>query len=211
MAKSSFYAYYMVEEQTRGIVESWDECAAATAGRNARYRGFSSREEAVRWLDGGAVYEDRKARKAGLRQELPQDAIYFDSGTGRGAGTEVNVTDREGTPMAFMAAPADVITEFGTVRLTPGRTNNYGELMGCYLAMKIAMKQGIKTVCGDSRLVLDYWSRGRVSADAVAQDADLALLARRTAELRRMYEAAGGVLIHVPGGVNPADLGFHRD
>jgi ribonuclease HI len=83
--------------------------------------------------------------------------------------------------------------------------------MGCYLAMKLAMSTGQKLVCGDSQLVLDFWSRGRVNADTAAKDADLALLVSKTAQLRKMFEKAGGKLQHVPGGINPADLGFHRD
>jgi ribonuclease HI len=210
-ASNKFYAYYIVDQDSRGVVQSWDDCESATHGHHARYKGFGTREDAVAWLDGGAVYADRKANKKALQVELPENAIFFDSGTGRGLGTEVNVTDRDGVPMAFKVAPPEHITEHGTVMLSPGRTNNYGELMGCYLAMKLAMSTGQKLVCGDSQLVLDFWSRGRVNADTAAKDADLALLVSKTAQLRKMFEKAGGKLQHVPGGINPADLGFHRD
>ena len=211
MAKSRFYAYYLVDDDTRGIVTTWDDCESATAGHHARYRGFVTREDAEAWLDAGAEYADRKAAKASRRTELPEEAVYFDAGTGRGQGTEVNVTDRDGVPMAHLAAPPGLITEFGTVRLSPGRTNNYGELMGCYLALKIAMKLERRLICGDSRLVIDYWSRGRVNADTLAGDPDLAVLASKTASERRAFEAAGGRIAHVSGDINPADLGFHRD
>jgi len=211
LGKSKFYAYYLVDQDTRGIVSSWGDCESATSGHHARYRGFATRAEADAWLDGGAVYADRKAAKAEKQMELPEDAIFFDSGTGRGQGTEVNVTGRDGVALAFMVAPADVITEFGTVRLSPGRTNNYGELMGCFLAIRIADRLGRKLVCGDSKLVLEYWSRGRVNHDTLAGDPDLGVLVSKTSEARRLFEKAGGRLMHVPGGVNPADLGFHRD
>lgn len=210
-ASNKYYAYFIVAEDVRGIVTSWDDCEDATRGRHARYKGFGTREEASAWLDSGAVYADRKAGKKARQAELPEDAIFFDSGTGRGLGTEVNVTDRDGVPMAFKVAPPEHITEHGTVMLSQGRTNNYGELMGCYLAMKLAMLLGQKLVCGDSQLVLDFWSRGRVNADTAAKDPDLSVLVSKTAQLRKMFEKAGGKLQHVPGGVNPADLGFHRD
>lgn len=209
--KPKYYAYLLLESGIRGIVESWDDCLAAISGNSARYRGFDSRAAASDWLDAGAVYEDRKAVKAFAQSDLPKDAVFFDSGTGRGEGTEVNVTDRAGTPLAFMAAPSSRITSFGTVLLSEGRTNNYGELMGCYLAIKVAMKTGRTLVMGDSALVLEYWSRGRVNREAAARDSDLARLVKATAELRRIFESSGGRLEHVPGGINPADLGFHRD
>lgn len=209
--KPKYYAYFLPESRTRGIVESWDDCLAATSGSSARYRGFDSRGAALGWLDAGAVYEDRKAVKTLAQADLPEDAVFFDSGTGRGQGTEVNVTDRDGTPLAFMVAPSNRVTTFGTVLLSEGRTNNYGELMGCYLAIKVAMKTGRRLVMGDSALVLEYWSRGRVNREAAGKDPDLAKLVKATAELRGSFEAAGGRLEHVPGGINPADLGFHRD
>ncbi len=211
MGKSRYYAYYLVDQETRGIVDSWNECESATSGHHARYRGFATRAAAEAWLDAGAVYVDRKADKAARQMELPEDALFFDAGTGRGRGVEANVTDRDGVPLAHMAAPHDVLTEFGTVLLSPGRTNNYGELMGCYLALKIAAKLGRRIVCGDSMLVIDYWSRGRVNADTMAADPDLSALAAMTARARAEFERAGGRLMHIPGGINPADLGFHRD
>jgi ribonuclease HI len=143
--------------------------------------------------------------------DLPEDAVYFDAGTGRGDGTESNVTDRAGTPLAHLEAPAHVLTRFGTIRLSPGRTNNYGELLGCYYALKVARRLGVKKVLGDSALVLDYWSKGKISAEKRESDPDLVKLATLTARERRAFEAEGGSLAHVPGGKNPADLGFHRD
>ena len=38
-----------------------------------------------------------------------------------------------------------------------------------------------------------------------------AQLAGLTAKERRAFEKAGGELTHLPGSINPADLGFHKD
>ncbi|MBP7127202.1 ribonuclease H family protein [Myxococcota bacterium] len=204
------YAWKVGEDS--GLADTWAECRTRVQGRSgARYRGFASRDEARAWLAGGAAYESRERRKEALRQDLPEDAVYFDAGTGRGTGTEANVTDRAGTPLAHLEAPERVLTPFGTIRLSPGRTNNYGELMACYYALKVARRLGVKRVLGDSRLVLDFWSRGRLSASARQSDPDLARLADLTARERALFEESGGRLDHVPGDRNPADLGFHRD
>ncbi|MBL6975327.1 MAG: viroplasmin family protein [Deltaproteobacteria bacterium] len=206
--KKNFYAYAMAG--STGIVTSWNECEGLVSGRNARYRGFVTRKEAQAWLDAGARYEDKAAKKAEKQMELPADALYFDAGTGRGKGTEVNVTDREGVPLAHLVADEKAITRFGTV-LVRGKTNNYGELLACLYAIRIARLQGKTKLFGDSRLVLEYWSKNFVSAEKREKDPDLAQLAGLTAKERRAFEKAGGELNHVPGSINPADLGFHKD
>jgi ribonuclease HI len=124
----------------------------------------------------------------------------------------VNVTDREGVPLAHLAAPEEgATTPQGTVVLGRGRTNNYGELYACLLALRTAARTGSQHLFGDSRLVLDFWSRGHVSTDKRARDPALAALAARVKAEREAFERRGGALAHVPGGRNPADLGHHRD
>ncbi|MEJ2367042.1 MAG: viroplasmin family protein [Acidobacteriota bacterium] len=207
--KNKFYAYKTPEGS--GVVESWSECENRVAGRPARYKGFAARGDAEAWLRAGARYEDRAAKKQVAQAKLPEDAVYFDAGTGGGNGTEINVTGRDGVPLLHLVLPEDQLTVRGTHYPPGGRTNNYGELLACVCALKIAEKLKLKKVCGDSELVLKYWSRGHVSRDKSAADPDLARLAQTAARTRKAFESAGGILIHVPGGLNPSDLGFHRD
>ncbi len=145
----------------------------------------------------------------GIEGPLPREAIYFDSGTGRGNGVEVNVTTWDREPLAHLVVPEGRITRFRTVQLSPGRTNNYGELLACVLALRVARRLGLRMVCGDSRVVLDHWSRGHVRSDLVSNDPDFARLVQMATSERSAFEAEGGVLRHVPGDRNPADLGFH--
>ena len=205
------YAY--VTESGSGIVDSWEACEARVRGRQARYKGFKDRAAAEAWIAGGARYEDRDAEKHAAAAELPDDAIFFDSGTGRGRGTEVNVVDREGVPLVHLAGDelGGVLTKEGTVLLGRQRTNNYGELLGCLLALRVAETLDSRHVYGDSKLVLDYWSKGHVTREKRQSDPELSRLANETMAARRRFEAKGGTLAFVPGGVNLADLGFHRD
>ncbi len=243
-SRKRFYAWRVGERE--GVTTSWPECDAIVRGKNARYKGFATREEAEAWLRAGARYgpwddgetspwldrvEARKAARGpgsgaparrqgsrrsaarpetpGLRGPLPHDAIYFDSGTGRGNGVEVNVTTWDRKPLAHLVAPEGRITRYGTVQLSPGRTNNYGELLACLLAIRVARRMGAPLVCGDSRVVLDHWSRGHVRNDLVENDPDFARLVQMVASERAAFEAAGGAFRHVSGDRNPADLGFH--
>ena len=207
--KHKVYAFLVDGQQ--GLVRTWAECESRVSGRSARYRGFETEAAARAWLAAGAPYERRAAKKEEAQSALPKDALYFDSGTGRGEGTEIAVTDAEGTPLLHLALRAQDLTPRGTHFLPPGSTNNRGELAACLCAMKIARKLRVKKVCGDSALVLDYWSRGHVTAQKRAQDFELYKLAQKAAAERLAFEKEGGRLIKVPGALNPADLGFHRE
>jgi len=208
-AKNNFYAYQIDGRQ--GIVKSWADCEAKVRGRAARYRGFETLAAAKAWLQAGAPYADKSAAREQARESLPKEALYFDAGTGRGLGTEVAVTDAEGVPLLHLALPAEALTERGTHLLPAGKTNNYGELFGCLCALRAARKLAARKVCGDSALVLDFWSKGHVTQEKRESDPELYALAQRTFAERRAFEGAGGRLIKVPGALNPADLGFHRD
>ncbi len=207
-----FYAYRTETED--GVEESWDACERKVQGHKARYRGFSTRKEALAWLAAGAPYEDKEAVKAEALRQYPADAVFFDAGTGAGRGVELRVTNREGDPIVHLAGDppeGTTLTKEGNLLLGKSRTNNYGELLACRLALAAADAQGAKRVYGDSRLVLGYWSKGYVSQGKRDDDPDLAELAKDTARARKAFERRGGRLGHIPGGLNPADLGYHRD
>ena len=204
-------AYAFVVEGRKGVVATWPECEALVRGRKARYRGFATRAEAEAWLREGAPYEDRGAALLRDRSALPERAVYFDSGTGAGIGAEINVTDRGGVPLLHLVLEAPELTPRGTHVLPIQRTNNYGELLACLCAMRIARKLGVRQVLGDSALVIKFWSRGHVTAKKRDSDPDLADLAGQAGRERSAFEAGGGRLAYVPGRLNPADLGYHRD
>ncbi len=207
-----FYAYHTETED--GIVGSWTECEQKIEGHKARYRSFPDRPSARKWLDGGARYEDRKAAKAEALRAFPDEAIFFDSGTGPGRGVELKVTDRDAAPMVHLAGDlpdGTSLTKEGSLVLGPGRTNNYGELLACFLAIRVAEQVGSKCVYGDSKLVLDYWSKWHISKEKRLTDPELVELARETSRARTRFERHKGELGHISGGLNPADLGFHRD
>lgn len=207
--KKKYYAYTISGDE--GITESWDVCKEKVhQNRGAKYKGFKTRKEAEEWLKAGAHYEKKAAKKEALREELDEDWIYFDSGTGRGEGVEISVTLKDGTPLLFKVVPEGRLTERGTVILDKGKTNNFGELAALYSAIVAARKLKKKVVCGDSRLVIDFWSKGHVSKKK-KEDRELLKLVHEIIPLRIQFEKEGGEIRHIKGSVNPADLGFHRD
>ena len=198
-----YYAYLIENTGISGIVQSWALCQEKTKGGKAKFKSFKSKKEAEEWLANGASYTYKKDIQANL-----PEGIYFDAGTGRGIGVEVRVTDSKGTSILAEYLSKEKITEHGNYLCNDGSTNNFGELLGIYVALKIAIKNNTMRIFGDSKLVIEYWSKGFIKKDNVNEETyDLS---QKVKKLRQEFERLGGKVEHVSGDFNPADLGFHR-
>jgi len=193
MAKKKYYAYST--EGKDGIVDSWDECQRIVSGKSAKYKSFESKDQAERWLQMGADYS--------LKNTASADGVYFDAGTGLGMGVEVSVTDKNGKTLL-----KENINERGNFLIKESVTNNFGELLACKFALEIALEKGCKKIFGDSKLILEYWSKGYIKKEIPEETRELA---EEVKQLRYAFEKNGGVMSHISGGSNPADLGFHRN
>jgi caulimovirus viroplasmin len=207
------YAYYLVNSDTSGILESWEECKKVVLKKKARYKSFENIKEAQEWLDSGAKYEKKEKNDIEIISKIFQSdidclAIYFDAGTGRGNGVEVRLSDYKGNPLLYKILPKEKINEFGNYYVAKHRTNNFGELVGLYAALVFAKKYDIKKIMGDSSLVLDYWSMGRYNAGNL--ESDTIELIKKVTLMRKKFENQNGIIKKISGDINPADLGFHK-
>ena len=151
MKSKKYYVY--VANGKSGVTESWPECQKIVSGvPGARFKGFGRKDEAEKWLGEGADY--------GKKHLTAEDGIYFDAGTGAGNGVEVSVTDKTGKSLLCDILDTKDINKNGFQLLGQGVTNNYGELLACKYAIEIALKKNEKKIFGDSRLVVEYWSKG---------------------------------------------------
>lgn len=182
-----------------GITDDWEKCKKIIFGKTgAKYKGFKTEEEAKEWLEAGADYSHKKSLKKG---------IYFDAGTGRGDGVEISITDEKGKDLLATIMPKEYINRHGKHLIPRNVTNNYGELFACKYALELALREDVQHIFGDSKLIIDYWSKGYIKNEVAAETIDLA---REVVKLRREFEQKGGVVDRVSGDDNPADLGFHR-
>lgn len=207
-----FYAYKIIETNEKGIFDNWPDCQKKVNNKVANYKKFNSKIEAKEWLDTGANYSKKKYNKKIQKQTfLPiEDGIYFDAGTGRGKGVEVRITDKEKNSLIDEIKEIldkTKINIYKNYHLGKGFTNNYGELKALYVAINLAIKKNIKNVYGDSKLVIDYWSKGRIKDEVAEHTKELA---KKVTALRKKFELSGGKIIHISGDINPADLGFHK-
>lgn len=205
MKSKKYYAYLIPSSGKRGFTEKWPECEAMVKGvRGARYQSFFSISDAKEWLKAGANYEisEKKARKK------LKTGLYFDAGTGRGHGVEISVTDENKKNLLHKSLPASEINRFGKHLLPAGFTNNYGELLALKHAFRVAEKIGVKKIFGDSKLIIDYWSKG--AAKTRALPAKTTALIKEVVSARKKFEKMGGEIGRISGSENPADLGFHR-
>jgi ribonuclease H-related protein len=210
-SKNNFYAYLVPgragsgagTKPISGIADNWRDCEKIVSGKyGARFKGFATRDEAMAWLAAGANYEAKPFIKL-------EPGIYFDAGTGRGNGVEVSVTDEKGKNLLHKAVSKQELNQFGKhLVANDSATNNYGELLALRYALEIAKKMKVKRIFGDSRLVIDYWSKWRMKRNELPEET--VELANEVAEMREKFEAKGGTVERISGGQNPADLGFHR-
>ncbi len=205
MKKSFYYAFFIPKTGENGITSVWAECEKKVKGvAGARFQKFQTMHEAKLWLGEGARYE-KKEKKPAIKL---QEGIYFDSGTGRGDGVEISVTDKNGKNLLHKVIDESELNVHGKHHAGHEATNNYGELLALKYAIQIAKKTKHKKIFGDSKLVIEYWSMGIAKAkDLPAKTVKLIF---ETTALREAFEEAGGKVLRIPGGDNPADLGFHR-
>lgn len=210
MAK--YYAYILLDTGVSGVTIDWEECKTITSNHKSRYKKFNDKDLAQQWLDNGANYEEKDidlmSKEKNEKENIYKDAIYFDAGTGRGNGTEMRITDYKGEGLLHFIINQSKLNEFGNYYLQKGKTNNFGELSGMYAALKYAMKYNIDKICGDSELVIKYWSIGRYNPDNI--DEDTIKLIDEVTLMREEFEKKGGKIFKVSGDYNPADLGFHK-
>jgi ribonuclease HI len=200
---TKYYAVHFLATGENKIYFDWDICKKAIGNKKTRYKSFKNEKEAKVWLDNGALYENKEEIKKNL-----DEGIYFDAGTGRGIGVETRVTDKYGNSLVNKIVPEDKVTEHGNYLCKKGSTNNYGELMGLYIALKLSLRNENKKIFGDSKLIIEYWSKGIAKINELPEETTE--LIKKVKELRGIYENWGGVISHVSGDYNPADLGFHR-
>lgn len=206
MKSKKYYACFIPEKNFQKVTDNWKDCEKLVSGvKGARYRSFNTKKEAEEWLEAGAEYETKpKKEKIKLKP-----GVYFDAGTGRGEGVEISVTDSKGNDLLKDVLAKRFINKHGKHLIKDKKaTNNYGELLAAKYALQLAMKNSAKGIFGDSRLVLDFWSKGIANHKTLSKKT--LKLAEEVSELRKEFEKSGGRMEYVPGGDNPADLGFHR-
>jgi ribonuclease HI len=195
-----------VSTSKSGIADDWNACEKLVSGKvGARFKGFEKRSDAEAWLADGAMYESKLAKP---RPKL-EPGIYFDAGTGRGDGVEISVTDEHGKNLLHKAISRGELNKFGKHLVgDAAATNNYGELLALHYALEIAHKERVKRIFGDSKLVIDYWSKWHIKRKELPQET--VALADEVSRAREIFEKTGGTMRRISGDYNPADLGFHR-
>lgn len=200
---NKFYAVHFVENGNNKIFYDWDLCKKSILDKKVRYKSFKNEKEAKDWLERGALYENKEEIKKNL-----EEGIYFDAGTGRGIGVETRVTDKYGNSLIDQIVPTEKVTLHGNYLCKEGSTNNFGELMGIYIALKLSLKKNNKKIFGDSKLIIEYWSKGHAKINELPKET--VELIGFVKELRKEFEQSGGEIRHVSGDYNPSDLGFHK-
>ncbi|BDU62476.1 ribonuclease HI [Candidatus Borrelia fainii] len=192
-----YYACILNDKNEKMIFTSWEECKNKIIGQKNKIKSFKTKEEAKNWLS-----RDGK-------NDIYPTGIYFDSGTGRGKGVEIRVVNEKGVSILNKVMDQSLINDHNNyyVKNFDGISNNYGELLGLYIALKIALQENTKNIFGDSKLVIDYWSKGFYNKNL---NKNSIKLIQNVTKLRHTFEEKGGTVLLISGDNNIADLGFHK-
>ncbi|QFP41546.1 ribonuclease HI [Borrelia miyamotoi] len=193
-----YYACILKNKNEKIIFTSWEECKNKIKGQSNRIKSFQTRKEAENWL-----------LRDGKTDIYYPEGIYFDSGTGRGKGIEIRVVNEKGMSIINKIIDQSLINDYNNYNIKnfDGISNNYGELFGLYIALKIALEENIKSIFGDSKLVIDYWSKGFYNKNL---NINTIKLIQNVTKLRNTFEEKGGKILLISGNNNIADLGFHK-
>ena len=163
-------------------------------------------EEALNKLDDLKINTDNIEKEIEELEKIEEDVVYFDSGTGRGF-TEVKVTNYLSQSLLDKFSKRNyMITENDTICLG-NIDNTHGELYGFYLALKIAIENNIKKIAGDNQGILFKWSDGYYKNNLPKE---IIYFIEKIITLKKEFKKNGGEVYYIKGGLNPADLGFHR-
>lgn len=90
--------------------------------------------------------------------------------------------------------------------------NNGGELLALLAGLRISLKSNYTEIKIDSDLLYKWWSIGRVNAKTLQKmDPLKKKYINECVTLRKEFESRGGKITKIPGNVNKADLGFHKN
>lgn len=168
-------------------------------------RAFGTIMEADKWLKNLEHFYRKEMEKL-----LKEDTIFFDVGTGRGIGEEVRVSDFEGNSLLNkLEEYTGLINQYGNYNLGKINNTNYGELYGLYLALLIALRNNIYKIAGDSKTVINQWSKGEIILSKILPYEQE--LIYKVIDLRKEFETKGGEVCYINASLNPADLGFHKN
>ena len=208
------YAWLNTGTGEFGIEKNWPDCESKTKGvKGMRFKSFGTEKLAQEWLDSGGEYEKKADRiKEEIKielKELPATTIFFDAGTGGPTkGVKVRVTDKFKNPLLQKIVKKDKLTADGNLLLPEGKTNNFGELLGLFFALELALEAGVKTIAGDSKLVISHWSEGNFSDKITEETKELI---KDVIVLKTKFIQFGGQLVWISGAINPSDLGYHKE
>lgn len=230
-------AWYAVKiGRVPGVYRTWDECQAQVHKvPGAVFKKFDAEWEAqvfaglrpnlvsqpevvplsrvgpCLYVDGSCKVGEEEAAYASVVDQDGRDVLPDHAAALLADMTLVRRPDLPVGPRLVIEARFDDVAQ---------QQNNGAELLAAVAGLRIALSAAKPSaerdddqslawprVLSDSTLIVQHWSR---KCKAPHMDPRKAAYVRELIALRAAFEARGGQLLHISGGDNLADLGFHR-
>lgn len=164
MAKQKYYVVW--SGKTTGIFTSWEECKRQVHGyQGARYKSYTSKEEAEEAFRSGVGPSTNKAKKA-TKSSGKLSSDYIKNSISVDAACSGNPGDME--YRGVYTENAEEIFHFGPV---PNGTNNIGEFLAIVHALALLKKEDRSLpIYSDSQIALG-WVRKKQANTSIPRDA----------------------------------------
>jgi len=145
--------------------------------------------------------------------------IYVDGGHNRQTGDEAWACVVDATGKDLIREWTFILTDLTLKRVSlpvgdrtvavsnftdvTSQQNNGAELLAMLVALRISQYAQVDVICSDSKLIVDYWSKGHANA---VKDVRKKAYICECGNLRKVFS---GTIQKIPGAGNPADLGYH--
>jgi len=214
----SYYSVY--QGRVPGVYKTWTECKEQTDGfSGASFKKFSTREDADKSFNGQVAESVSEKRE-------DEFCIYVDGAHNKVTRDEAwgSVVDQNGKdliePYKHLLDDMVLTTKnlpVGTRTLIIAKFNdvstqqiNGAELLSLIAGIRIAQEIKCLTVCSDSKLMTDYWSKRLKPESKLKMDPLKSNWVEYLIKIRQNFEKIGGKIEKISGDDNPADLGFHK-
>jgi len=214
----SYYSVY--QGRVPGVYKTWTECKEQTDGfSGASFKKFSTREDADISFSGQVAESVPEKRE-------DEFCIYVDGAHNKVTRDEAwgSVVDQNGKdliePYKHLLDDMVLTTKnlpVGTRTLIIAKFNdvstqqiNGAELLSLIAGIRIAKEIKCLTVCSDSKLMTDYWSKRLKPESKLKMDPLKSNWVEYLIKIRQNFEKIGGKIEKISGDDNPADLGFHK-
>lgn len=160
--KNKFYVVWIGKKP--GIYSSWAECQEQIKGQNAKYKGFTTKDEAE--FAFGRSYKDYYGMKGQKKVLTPAQITKYGKPIGESIAVDAAFNGKEMEYQGVFVETGTQVFKFGPIK---GGSNNIGEFLALVHVLAYQKKHKIKyPIYSDSKIAISWIQRKTCNTQLVA-------------------------------------------